>query len=116
GFAGADPRDRAIAGGIVRQEQWLDVRGDEETLVGFVGDAQGSKAIRDRVLASGSDQVLLAEFDRRVGNAVFVLEPIKTAHHILIPPRPLLEIQNAVMQDNNAFAALDIITQVLLPV
>src|ERR1022692_736375 len=42
--ARADPSDGAVAGEIVRQEQRLNVRGNEEPLVGFIGDAERGDA------------------------------------------------------------------------
>src|SRR6266568_6435805 len=111
--AGANPSDGAIAGGVVSDEQWFDVRGNKQALVGLVRHMERADARRDGMLASRSDQMFLTELHRRTRNRPLTFQAIETAHDFLVPPRPLLEIQDAVMQDDDALSALHKIAQVL---
>src|SRR5580765_3117612 len=99
--ARADPSDRAIAGGVVGEEQRLDVRGDQQAFVSFVRDMERAVPRGDGMMAGGSDPVFFAEFYRRVGDAALALQPVEPAHDFLVPPGPLLEVEDAVMENQD---------------
>src|SRR5438552_10156423 len=92
--AWADPRDRRIAVWIIRAEQRFDVRRNEQPFVGFVSDMERAETRDDGMIAHRSDHVFLAELHPGIGDRALTLQSIKPAHHFLVPPRPLLEIEN----------------------
>src|SRR5437879_2794561 len=72
-------------------------------------------ARRDGMVARRGDQMFLTKLHGRIWDASLTFQTIEPAHHLLIQPWPLLKIQDAVMQYDNAFAAFHKIAQVLFP-
>src|SRR5262245_52765804 len=69
--------------------------------------------IGDRMRPGRCNPVLLAKLHGRIWDASLALESIESAYDLFVPPRPFLIAKDAVMQNDDAFSALDEVSEVL---
>ena len=109
-----DPGQVAVAGGVVGGQQGSDPVRDPHPLVGLVRDVERPDPRGDRMLARRRDEDLLVVLDGRRGDVALALQAIAAADHFLVPPGPLLIVQQGVMQHHDPLAALHEVAEVLL--
>ena len=109
----ADPCQDGIAIGVVGREQGLDPGRHPHAFVCLVNDMEWPDSASDRVLRGRCDEDLLGSLDGGRGGLALALQAISAADDLFIPPGPLLIVEQGMVQDHDAFAALDEVAEVL---
>src|SRR5207245_4750209 len=102
----ADPCQDPVAVGVVRGQERLDSGRDPHLLVGLVLYLEGSDRRGNRVHTFRSSENLLVSLVGRGGIVALPSQAIAAADHVLVPPGPLLVIEQGEMQNNDPIAAL----------